>query len=42
LEENPQMMDELEFLMRQQAGLPVDDFEGVSYVEEGEELLVEA
>ncbi len=41
LEENPQMLDELEYLLREQAGLPVDDFEAVVYAEPGEEMVLE-
>jgi len=42
LEENPQLIDELEYLLRQQTSLPARSFEeSSSYDEESEEVLLE-
>ena len=41
LDENPQLVDELEYLIRQQTSLPVLDFASVEYAEEEEEALVD-
>jgi len=41
MDENPQLIDELEYLIRQQTSLPVLDFASVEYAEEEEEALVD-
>jgi recombination protein RecA len=41
LDENPQLVDELEYLIRQQTSLPVLDFASVEYAEDEEEALVD-
>lgn len=41
LDENPQMLDELEFLIRQQTSLPTHEFESIEYAEDDEEVLVD-
>jgi recombination protein RecA len=41
LDENPQMLDELEYILRQQTSLPVHDFVSAEYAEDDEEVLVE-
>ena len=41
LDENPQLVDELEYLIRQQTSLPVLDFAAVEYAEDEEEVLVD-
>ena len=41
LDENPAILDELEFLIRREVGLPVDDFEPVVYSENGVVEVVE-
>lgn len=41
LEENPQLMDELEYLLRQQTSLPTHEFAPAEYADDEEEALVE-
>ena len=41
MDENPQLIDELEYLIRQQTSLPVLDFASVEYAEDEEEALVD-
>jgi recombination protein RecA len=41
LDENPQLVDELEYLIRQQTSLPTNGLTSVDYAEEEEELLVD-
>jgi recombination protein RecA len=41
LEENPQLMDELEYLLRQQTSLPTQEFAPAEYADDEEEALVE-
>jgi recombination protein RecA len=41
LDENPQMLDELEYILRQQTSLPVHDFVSADYAEDDEEVLVD-
>jgi recombination protein RecA len=40
LEESPQLMEELEFLLRQQTSLPVHGFEPSSYDEDSEDVMM--
>lgn len=41
LEENPQLLDELEYLLRQQTSLPTHEFAPAEYADDEEELLLE-